>query len=196
MTDDTLLPPPPGEEPGPPAPDSGQEPRGGSDERLEECRRTAELYKDRFLRKAAEFENYKRRTDADLAGIIRNANESLLLSLLPILDDLHRSLRAGAEAKDFDAFYRGIAMIHAKLLKTLEGQGLSPFDAVGRPFNVDEHDALLQVERTDVPPHTVVEEVERGYRLHDRVLRHARVIVSAAPETAPEPPPPPDGTAS
>jgi molecular chaperone GrpE len=102
--------------------------------------------------------------------------------LLPVLDDMVRSLRAAKEGTDSVAFIRGVELIYAKLLKTLENQGLAAFESVGMPFDVGFHDALLQVPRDDVPPHTVVEEIERGYRFNDRVLRHARVIVSSSPE--------------
>jgi molecular chaperone GrpE len=184
MTDPT---PPPGQnQPIDATPAEPQEAASGPtqevlEQKLEELRRTADQYRDQLLRKAAEFENYRRRSEADFANIIRNANESLVSSLLPILDDLARSLKAGGEKKDFDSFFRGIEMISAKLLKTLENQGLNAFDSVGKPFDVAFHDALMLVPRADVPPHTVVEEVERGYKFNERVLRHARVVVSAAP---------------
>ncbi len=150
--------------------------------RVEELQKSVDQYKDQFLRKAAEFENYKRRSETDFLNLIKNANESLVYSLLPILDDFVRSLKAGRESTDFESFYKGIELIYNKLLKTLEAQGLSSFDSLQQPFNVELHDALLQVPREDVPPHTVVEEVERGYRFNDKVLRHAKVVVSAAPK--------------
>ncbi len=150
--------------------------------KLDEALASAEAFKDQLLRKAAEFENYKRRNETEFRTIIRNANESLILSLIPVLDDLVRSLSHGKESKDYDAFYKGIELIYAKLSKVLEQQGLAPFESVGRPFDVEYHDALLQVPKGDVPPHTVIEEIERGYKLYDKVLRHAKVIVSSAPE--------------
>lgn len=153
---------------------------------LDETRRLAEQYKDQLLRKAAEFENYKRRAEIDFANLVRNANEGLVLALLPVLDDFARSLKAGIEKKDFESFLKGIELIQAKLTKILENQGLSPFESVGKPFDVDYHDALLQVPRADIPPHTVVEEVERGYKFNDRVLRHAKVIVSTEPSVPEE----------
>lgn len=162
----------PGAEASPPEPDPLRA-------QLEQLQKTADLHRDQFLRKAAEFENYKRRTESDFGNLIRSANEALIASLLPILDDFERSLRAGTGARDFDSFARGVELIYNKLLKTLEAQGLSTFTSVGQPFDVALHDALLQVPRPDVPPHTVVEEVERGYRLNDRVLRHAKVVVSS-----------------
>lgn len=150
-------------------------------QKIDELQKLADSYKDQFLRKAAEFENYKRRTEAEMMSLVRNANEGLITALLPILNDFVRSLKAGAENKDYDAFYKGVELIYGKFSKLLESQGLTPFESVGKPFDVEYHDALLQVPRDDVPPHTVIEEVERGYKLNDKVLRHAKVIVSAAP---------------
>jgi molecular chaperone GrpE len=157
-------------------------------QKVEELQKLADSYKDQLLRKAAEFENFKRRTEAELTNLVRNANEGLIAALLPILNDFVRSLKAGAENKDYDAFYKGVELIYTKFSKLLESQGLTPFESVGKPFDVEYHDALLQVPRDDVPPHTVIEEVERGYKLNDKVLRHAKVIVSAAP--SPEEPAP------
>lgn len=147
---------------------------------LEEARKSASAFKDQFLRKAAEFENYKRRVEAEYGNLIRNANEGLLTALIPIVNDFVRSLKAGQEARDFEALNKGVELIYNKLMKVLEMQGLTPFDSVGKPFDVEYHDALMQVPRDDVPAHTVIEEVERGYKLHDKVLRHAKVIVSTA----------------
>jgi molecular chaperone GrpE len=146
---------------------------------LEEARKSAQAYKDQFLRKAAEFENHKRRSEAEYLNLVRNANEGLISALLPIVEDLTRSLKVGSSQTDGEAFYRGVELIYQKLMKVLEAQGLAPFDSSGAPFDVDYHDALLQVTREDVPPGTVVEEIARGYKLNDRVLRHAKVIVSA-----------------
>jgi molecular chaperone GrpE len=149
---------------------------------LEEAQRLADTFKDQLLRKAAEFENYRRRVESESAAIMRVANESLLLALLPVLDDITRSLKAGKELKGREAFYAGVEMIQGKFLKVLERYGVVPFDSEGKPFDVGLHDALLQIPRADVNPHTVIEEVERGYMIYDRVLRHAKVVVSAAPE--------------
>jgi len=119
-------------------------------QKVDELQKLADTYKDQFLRKAAEFENFKRRTEAELANVIRNANEGLIASLLPILNDFVRSLKAGAENKNYDAFYKGVELIYEKLSKLLESQGLTSFNSVGKPFDVEYHDALLQVPREDV----------------------------------------------
>jgi len=149
---------------------------------LEELQRQLEQTKDLLLRKAAEFENYKRRSESETAFIIRRANEDLVTDILPVVDDLERSLKAGRASSDFESFFKGVELIYQKLFKTLERFGVRPFETIGKEFNVEFHDALMQVPRTDIAPHTVIEEVERGYLLHDRVIRHAKVIVSSTPE--------------
>jgi len=148
--------------------------------RLEEIQKTADGFKDQLLRKAAEFENYKRRTDTEFASMIRSANEGILNALIPVLEDFARSLKAARDPGNGGALFQGVELIYQKLTKVLEQQGLVPFESTGRSFDVSYHDALLQMPRTDIPPGTVIEEVERGYMLHDKVLRHAKVIVSAA----------------
>lgn len=166
---------------------------------LEEAIRSSQAFKDQFLRKAAEFENYKRRSETEYLNLVRNANEALINALLPIVEDFTRSLKSGSPRTDGESFARGVELIYGKLMKVLESQGLTPFESAGKPFDVDYHDALLQVERADVPAGTVVEEIARGYKLNDKVLRHAKVIVSAASraESAPgETPAPGDGKES
>jgi molecular chaperone GrpE len=143
-----------------------------------ETEKQAEYYKDLFLRKAAEFDNYRRRTEVETSAIIRFANMDLITAILPIVDDLERSLKNSKDQKDSPLF-RGIELIYQKMMKILEAQGARPFETVGKEFDVHFHDALLQVPKEGVPPHIVVEEVEKGYMFHDKVLRHAKVIVSA-----------------
>jgi molecular chaperone GrpE len=160
--------------------------------KVTELENSVSQLKDQLLRKAAEFENYKKRTEGDFASIVKFANEDLISKLLPVLDDFERSMKAHTASKkgmsaDESAFMRGMELIYTKLEKVLEQQGVKHFDAVGKPFDPQFHDALMQALRSDVPPHTVVEEVEKGYMLHDKVLRAARVIVAAEPaETIPQ----------
>jgi molecular chaperone GrpE len=148
--------------------------------KLAEAEKQADLFKDLMYRKAAEFENYRKRAENDAASIVKFANESLIEELLPVLDDFERSLKSAKTSNDFESLYRGIGLIYQKLVKNLEKQGLKSFETVGKEFDVGFHDALLQMPRADVPPHTVIEEVEKGYTLNDKVIRHAKVVVSAA----------------
>lgn len=149
--------------------------------KLAEAEKQLENYKDMLLRKAAEFDNYKKRVENESASIFKFARVDVITEILPVVDDFERSLKLSKEKKDSEAFYKGIELIYQKLLKLLESHGVKVMETVGKEFDVHYHDALLQVHRTDVPPHTIVEEVEKGYILNDRVLRHAKVIVSAAP---------------
>ena len=153
-------------------------------EKLEAAQKLADTYKDQLLRKAAEFENYKKRSEAEYINLVKSANEGLISSLIPILDDFTRLLKSGKEVKEHESFFKGVELIHSKFVKLLESHGLIPFESVGKPFDVDYHDALMQMPRSDVPPHTVVEEIERGYKLFEKVVRHAKVIVSTEPPQA------------
>lgn len=151
-------------------------------EKVAELEKQSAAYKDQLLRKAAEFDNYKRRTEADALSIAKFAGETVITQMLPILDDLSRSLKSGKEKLDSDPFYKGVELIYTKFMKILEAQGLKPMETVGKEFNVDYHDALMQVPKSDVPPHTILEEIEKGYMLFDKVIRHAKVIVSSPVE--------------
>jgi molecular chaperone GrpE len=150
-------------------------------EKIAELERQTIQLKDQLLRKAAEFDNYKRRTENDFAALTKFAGENIISQLLPVLDDFNRSLKSVKEKRENDSFTKGIELIYAKLLKVLEAQGLKTMDVVGKEFSVDLHDALMQMPRADVPPHTILEEVDKGYMLFDKVIRHAKVVVSTSP---------------
>lgn len=172
-----------------PEPDSTQEPGVSELEfqraRITELENTVGQLKDQLLRKAAEFENYKRRVENDYSSVVRFSNEELITRLLPVVDDFERSMKSvrgisGDElSQNEQSLMRGVELVFTKLKKYLESQGVKHFDVAGKPFDPAFHDALMQVVREDVPPHTVIEEVEKGYMLHDKVIRHARVVVSA-----------------
>lgn len=135
-------------------------------------------YKELALRKAAEFENYKRRTENDQLNLLKYAAESLIIKLLPIVDDLERSLAHMNEETDVMKIKEGVQLIYNKFIKVLDEQGVKKIEAVGQPFSVEYHEALLQRPDDSVPPHTVIDELETGYMFKDRVIRHAKVIVS------------------
>ena len=134
--------------------------------------------KDKLLRKAAEFENYKRRTENDQINLLKYSAESFIVKLLPVVDDFERSIEHMESAKDIDSIKKGILLIYDKLMKILSEQGVKKIDAVGNPFNVEFHEALMQRKSEDVKPHTVLDEIEKGYFYKDKVIRHSKVIVS------------------
>ncbi len=146
---------------------------------LAESESLAGTYKDQMLRLAAEFENFRKRTESDKAEFVKFSNERMLRDLIPVLDDFERALANGKKAPDFDSFYQGVEMIYQKLRKIFEEKGVKAIESLGKEFDVTYHDVLMQVQRPDVPPHTIVEEVERGYTLHGKVIKHAKVIVAA-----------------
>ena len=166
-----------------------EERRAGEDSTLQakvaELEQSVNSYKDQLLRKAAEFENYKKRIESDFSNIARFSNEELIVQLLPILDDLRRSLKAGREQPNDDTFYKGVELISNKFTKILETRGVKEVRSLGERFDVYYHDALMEVPREDLPHHTVLEEVEKGYTLHGKVIRHAKVILSAQPSQSP-----------
>ncbi|HLG32947.1 MAG TPA: nucleotide exchange factor GrpE [Ignavibacteriaceae bacterium] len=133
---------------------------------------------DLLLRKAAEFENYKRRTEIDQMNLLSYAAESFIIKLLPVVDDFERSLKHINDAKDTGSIKDGIKFMFDKLLKILNDQGVKKMEVLGKPFNVGYHDALMQRIDNSVPPHTVIEEIDPGYLYKDKVIRHAKVIVS------------------
>ena len=142
--------------------------------------------KDKLLRKAAEFENYKRRTENDQINLITFAAESFIQKLLPVIDDFERSLGHVDEAQDITAIKQGLKLIYDKLMKVLDEQGVKIIEAVGNPFDVDYHEALMQRPDDSVEPHTVLDEMEKGYTYKDKVIRHAKVIVSEEKSSEPK----------
>ena len=148
------------------------------EEKIADLEAQVKEWHDKFLRKAAEFENYKRRTENDQFNLINYAAESFITKLLPVIDDFERSLQHIDDDNNVDAVKEGIKLVYEKLLKVLDEQGVKKMKVKGEPFNVDYHDALMQRQDDSVPPHTILVEIEKGYLYRDKVIRHAKVIVS------------------
>jgi molecular chaperone GrpE len=149
-------------------------------EEIEKLKSECEQYKDAYLRKAADFENYKRRMEVELSNYIKYASESLIKELIPVYDDMQRSILSieKGETKDFDTLRQGFTLIFEKFKKILTNEGLKEIDVKGKEFDVNLCDALYQEARDDVPPNTVVDVIENGYLLKDKIIKHAKVIVS------------------
>ena len=148
---------------------------GGGDRTTAEVER--DDYLDQLRRLAAEFDNYKKRVAREHAEIRERANERLLTELLPVYDDLERALEAFGDGRDGDAIADGVALVQRSLWGVLEREGVSIIDPVGEMFDPHRHEALLS-QPSDRPEGTVLEVVQRGYDLGERVLRPARVIVA------------------
>ena len=149
-----------------------------SDSKIADLENQVKDLQDKLLRKAAEFENYKRRTENDQFNLINYAAESFIIKLLPIVDDFQRSMNHIDDLEKSKSVKDGIKLVYEKLQKLLNEQGVKKMETKGEPFNVEFHDALMQKKDDSVPPHTVVEEIEPGYLYREKVIRHAKVIVS------------------
>jgi molecular chaperone GrpE len=147
--------------------------------KLKEESDKAREYWDRLLRLQADFENTRKRLEREKNDFIKFANEGIVLELLSILDDLERTVElAQSKHQDLAAFLKGVEMILAHLYEMLKEQGVKPIEANGKIFDPNYHEALMQVETKDVPEHTVVEELQKGYLLNDRLIRTAKVKVA------------------
>jgi len=133
---------------------------------------------DQFLRKAADFENFRKRIQKEKQELVDFANQNLLLDLLPIIDDFERAIKSAETSKDFQSFYQGVILIEKRLSVDLENKwGLKRFDSTGELFDPNRHEAI-QMEKADGIAEAVVQEdYVKGYFLKDRVIRFAKVKV-------------------
>jgi molecular chaperone GrpE len=168
---------------------SDQAPQAAPEEDLVERMRALEQEvkesQDQLLRKAAEFENSRKRLAREKEESIRYANAALLNDVVPIIDDFERAIQSAADSRDFDAFHTGVSMIEKQMVSMLERNwGLKRFSANGEPFDPEKHEAIAVEETDRHDSEIVLEDYQKGYLLHDRVLRPAKVKVArpVAPE--------------
>lgn len=147
---------------------------------LDEVRRSETELRGNWQRSAADFANYKRRTDEERATVAQFASSLLIGKLLGVLDDFDRALD-NVPADAHDAWVEGVRLVERKLRGVLESEGVTPIDAIGQPFDPNVHEAVVHEETADAPDNQVIGELQRGYRLHDRVLRPALVKVADNP---------------
>jgi len=140
--------------------------------------RQRDEFKDLLLRKSAEFENYRKRTDRERASFIENAAAGILEELLPLLDDLERALKADAGSEGSDAYRRGVELIHRQLTDLIRKRGVTPIEAVGVDFDPNYHQAVAHESVEGRREGEIVEEFRRGYMLGDRLLRPSMVKVA------------------
>jgi molecular chaperone GrpE len=147
-------------------------------------RNEVEEWRDKFLRKAAELENFRKRMRQDYESMSSAVRQALILEFLPILDDFDRLL-SSSQPSDAQGLRDGAQLIRDKFSRVMASLGVEKIDAEGKPFDHDEHDAVLTIESPDHPPHVVVSVVQPGYKMNGRVIRHAQVAVSKEPEETP-----------
>jgi molecular chaperone GrpE len=144
-------------------------------------------FQDKWTRSRADLENYRRRMQRELEEERKFAAVPLLKAFLPGLDNLHRALKAAGTSRNIDELISGIELVARQFESAMLNVGVQPIAAEGTPFDPQIHEAISQVPSADYPPMTVLQEVERGYMLQERVLRPTKVIVTSAPPAAPAP---------
>lgn len=160
-------------------PESAPKPPSDDPSRLSADLERARAREDELLRAVAELTNVNRRRKQDMETLAQLAQESLVRSILPVLDDIDRALQAAGATREGNAFHSGLNLIRDRLWQTLEKEGLEAIDALGAPFDPELHEAVAQRPSEDEPAGTVTEVIVPGYRFRGRVLRHAKVVVAA-----------------
>lgn len=146
---------------------------------LENAQKEIEEQHDKYLRLSAEFDNYRKRTIKEKAELIKNGGEKTIAAILPILDDFERALKTMETSDDVKAMREGIELIYNKFLKVLSQEGLQKIETDGQEFNTDYHEAIALVPApTKEQKGKILDCVQPGYQLNDKVIRHAKVVVA------------------
>ena len=135
---------------------------------------------DKYLRLYSEFENFRRRTSKERIDLIKTANEEVIASLIPVLDDFERALKSINEGAEANPLKEGVNLIHAKLYRTLEAKGLKPMDVLGKEFDSEQMEAITSSPAPSAElKNKVIDVLEKGYYLNDKVIRFAKVIIGS-----------------
>ena len=157
-----------------------EEPQEEKDE-LTVLQEKNEELNDRFLRLYSEFDNFRKRTQKEKIDLYKTAGEDVILSLLPVLDDFERALKSIDQSKELKELREGISLIYQKLQNTLNQKGLQPIEtSIGKDFDLDLHESVSQIPTDDKKMKgKVIDEVEKGYMLNDKVIRYAKVVIGS-----------------
>jgi len=147
-------------------------------EELEQLKIQAEENHQRYLRTQADFDNFRRRARQEKEDLAKYASQKLVENLVPIIDNFDRAIQSSKETQDFDALAKGIDMVFRQFEGVLQSEGVKQIESIGQPFNPEFHQAVMQVESEEHEEGIVVEELQKGYMLNDRVIRPAMVKVS------------------
>ena len=147
-------------------------------EELDRVKAESEERSDRMLRTIADYENSKKRAEREKAEFFKYAVEGVIKDIIPVVDNIERGIESAKASKDFDSLNEGIQLIHKQLDELLKKRGVTVIQAQGEPFDPNLHEAVMHIESDDVPENAVIEEFQRGYLLHDRVIRPSMVSVS------------------
>lgn len=154
---------------------------------LESLQKQLDDANEQLLRKAAEFKNYRRRTEQEKTQLIELGKSIVIQQFLDVLDDFRRSMEAAEQVEEqesesgsaYKALKEGVDLVYKKFMDQLSKHGVEPIEAVGQPFDENLHEAMMQQPTDDAEPGIVIQEIQKGYRMRDRILRHAKVVVAA-----------------
>lgn len=150
-----------------------------TDESIEPPKEERESESERYVRLAAEFDNYKKRTAREFGDLVKTANSRLLRSLVEIADNFERAIQVDDNGGNGESYKKGVELIYNQLMELMKKENVAPIESVGQPFDPNVHEAMMQQPSEEHDEGIVVQEIQRGYKLDDKVLRHARVIVSS-----------------
>jgi molecular chaperone GrpE len=155
-----------------------QETKEEVSENVEELKKQLQELNDKYLRLSAEYDNYRKRTLKEKMELTKSAGASVILALLPVIDDFDRALAHLDDAKDLDAVKEGILLIYSKFKEFLAQQGVTEIEATNKDFDTDHHEAITKIPApSEEMKGKVIDTVEKGYKLNDKVIRFAKVVV-------------------
>jgi molecular chaperone GrpE len=149
-----------------------------SDDKTAKLEKEILEYRDKLIRKIAEFENYKKRTAEEYTRLINTAGENIIVKILPVIDDLERMQKNTKTSTSVEDLNKGVDLIMNKFQTILNNCGLKEIPAVKEEFNPDLHEALMQMESPDFSPNQIIDQHEKGYTLNGKVIRHSKVLVA------------------
>ncbi|MCB0724607.1 MAG: nucleotide exchange factor GrpE [Ignavibacteriae bacterium] len=151
---------------------------------VEALKKEVQKLKESLLRNAADYENFKKRKESEVWKIREYASEKIIKELFPIYEDLSRSIESvnKGETNDVETLKKGLQAIFEKFKNVLTAEGVEEIDSLGKEFDVNLSDAIAQIPRDDVPPNTVVEVIEKGFKMKDKIVKHDKVLVSKKPD--------------
>jgi len=153
-----------------------------AEDELEKMKQELDQKNDMMLRIAAELDNYKKRVAKERESLIKYAAQEIIQELLPILDNFERAVESASKSNDFDSFFEGVKLVSKQIYDILEKRGVKQIDALGKTFDPNFHEAVMQINSDDYPINVVAQELQRGYILNDRVIRPSMVAVSKGPK--------------
>lgn len=149
-----------------------------NEDEIEKLKAEVQELKEKYLRQAAEFDNFRKRTAKERLELIQTAGKDVIISLLEVLDDFDRADKQLEASNDVEALKEGVRLVHTKLLSSLQAKGLKAMQSIGAEFNPDHHEAITEIPAaTEEMKGKVVDEIQKGYYLNDKIIRFAKVVV-------------------